>query len=80
MIIAGSESFHASYLLASYLLAASLYKIDDIRLGPAVRFPQRSSTTHSAVNSVRSVRVVLAFSIAAAVSGFLRFSWRIGSV
>ena len=38
VIIAGSESFHASYFPASYLLAASLYKIDDdIRLGPAVR-------------------------------------------
>jgi len=40
VIIGGSESFHASYLLASYLLAASLYKIDDdIRLGPAARAP-----------------------------------------
>jgi len=44
VIIAGSESFHASYLLASYLLAASLYKIDDdIRLGSAARAPVRGN-------------------------------------
>jgi hypothetical protein len=40
VIIAGSESFHPSYLLASYLLAASLYRIDDdIRPGLAARAP-----------------------------------------
>ena len=33
--------------------------------------PHRSSTTQSAVNSVRSARFVLAFSIAAGISCFL---------
>jgi len=38
---------------------------------------RNSSTTQSAVNRVRSARSAMAFSIAAAMSGFVRFSWPI---